>query len=86
MYERGKEVLEVGLAWTKGTTVWPKPIISCRHFITSDHLSLHNSLYVPDNCDQFNEEFFADEPAVNMTVRFMRIRVKNSNPKAKAAS
>jgi hypothetical protein len=53
-YERGREILEVGLAWTKGSTVWPQPAISCQHLIVSDHLSLRNGLDVADNRDRFN--------------------------------
>jgi hypothetical protein len=56
MHERSKdkEVLEIGLAWTKGSSVWPKPAIFCRHFVIRDHLSLHNGRFVPDNRDRFN--------------------------------
>jgi hypothetical protein len=53
-YERGGEVLEVGIAWICASEVWPAPKIHCRHFIVEDHLLLSNGKFVPDNRTKFN--------------------------------
>ncbi len=53
-YEKGKEVLEVGLAWIRYRGVWPQSPIFCRHFVVKDHLHLHNGTFVPDHRGQFD--------------------------------
>lgn len=53
-YEKGSEILEVGVAWVKSSELWPIEKISAHHLIIRDHSHLHNGRFVADNRDRFN--------------------------------
>jgi hypothetical protein len=53
-YERGPEILEVGLAFLTASNSLFFPDITCRHLILEDHDHLHNHRAGYDNKDNFD--------------------------------
>lgn len=54
-YEKGTEILEVGLAWHLASQGGVRTsCIVCKHLIIEEHLHLQNGKYVADNRDKLN--------------------------------